>query len=76
MGVGNTLSVNTTGDAVRINGAVTLNSSLLITTGASAAGDVTFTNDSPINSQTGESNNVTLTAGTGRVLFNEDIGSV
>ena len=39
------------------------------------AGDVTFTNDSPIDSQTGESNNLTVTAGTGSVLFNEDIGT-
>tara|TARA_R110002072_G_scaffold145459_1_gene291873 strand:+ start:236 stop:20809 length:20574 start_codon:yes stop_codon:yes gene_type:complete len=72
--VTNTLLVETTGDDVRINGAVVLNSSVEITTGA-GDGDVTFTNDSPIDSQTGESNNLTLTAGTGSVFINEDIGA-
>jgi len=74
-GVADTLLVDTTGDDVRVNGAVTLNSSVEITTGAADAGDITFTNDSPIDAQAGESNNLTLTAGTGSVFFNEDIGS-
>ena len=74
-GVVDTLVIDTTGDDVRFNGAVTLNSSLAITTGSASAGDVTFTNDSPIDSQGGESNNLTVTAGTGSLFFNEDIGS-
>ncbi|CAN0490083.1 unnamed protein product, partial [Discosporangium mesarthrocarpum] len=74
-GVGDTLAIDTTGDDVRINGPVTLNSSVEITTDAAAAGDITFTNDSPIDAQAAESNNLTLTAGTGSVFFNEDIGS-
>ena len=74
-GVGDTLSVDATGADVRVNGVVTLNSSVVITTGSSVSGDVTFTNDSPIDAQGGESNNLTLTAGTGSVFFNEDIGT-
>ncbi len=74
-GVGETLTIETTGDDVRVNGAVTLNSSVEISTGAADAGDVTFTNDSSIDSQTGEFNNLTLTAGTGSVFFNEDLGA-
>ena len=73
-GAAQTLLIETTGDDVRINGAAVLNSSAEITTGA-GAGDVTFTNDSPIDSQSGESNNLTITAGTGSVFFNEDIGA-
>ncbi|MGZ0164085.1 MAG: beta strand repeat-containing protein, partial [Planctomycetales bacterium] len=72
-GVGDTLVIDTTGDDVRINGAVTLNSSIDITTGAALAGDITFTND--LLSETNETLNLTLTAGTGDIVFDGIVGT-
>src|SRR5688572_27712355 len=66
--------LSTTNDNVRLNGPVTLNSSLRIDT-SSGIGDILFTNDSPVDSQTGEFNDLTLNSGTGIVSFNEDLGS-
>ncbi len=73
-GVANPTVITTTNDNVRFNGAVTLNTDLRIDTGA-GAGDITFTNDASINSQSGETNDLVLNAGTGKVSFNEDLGA-
>lgn len=72
-GDGNTLMVTTTGDQVRINGAVTLDSHLRIDTGTTG-GDVIFTSAAPIDSQAGETNDLTLTAGKGGVFFQANLG--
>src|SRR6185369_15461151 len=61
-GAGSLLTVTTNNANVRLNGAVTLNSNVKIDTGA-GAGDVVFTNDSPIDSQSSEFNNLAINAG-------------
>jgi len=68
------LALTTTGDDVRINGAVTLASAVTIGTGPTVGGNITFTNDAPIDSAAGENNNLTLEAGLGAVRFNENLG--
>src|SRR5439155_14723010 len=70
-----TLTLQTTNDNVRLNGATNLFSNVRIDTG-SGAGDVVLTNDSPINSQPGEFNNLTINTGLGAVRFSEDIGAM
>src|SRR5262249_36360528 len=74
-GGANPLTITTTGDNVRLNGAVTLNSGLKIDTGSAVGGDITFTSNSPIDSQSGEHNDLTLNAGTGSIFFNGNIGA-
>jgi hypothetical protein len=69
-----TFAITTTGDDVRFNGAVVLDTDVAITTGNATAGDILFTNDSPVDSRAGEFNSLTLTAGTGTVRFNENLG--
>jgi hypothetical protein len=70
-------SLVTTGDDIRINGPVTLaGASTTLSTGESVGGDIQFTNNAPIDSAPGEMNDLILTAGTGSVFFNEDIGRV
>jgi hypothetical protein len=69
------LTISTTNDEIRIDGPVMLNgASTTLSTGA-GAGDLRFTNNTPIDSEAGEGNNLTLSAGTGAVRFNEDIGN-
>src|SRR5205085_409385 len=68
------LTLTTTNDAVRLNGAVTVNSDLTIDTGA-GVGDITFTSSATINSQGAEHNDLLLNAGTGSVFFNGNIGA-
>ena len=69
------ISIETTGDAIRVDGPITLaGSSTTLSTGATTGGDITFTNNASIDSASGEMNNLTLTAGTGSVFFNEDLG--
>jgi hypothetical protein len=75
-----TLSLVTTSDAVRLNGAVELRSHAVIDTSdgqatTEAGADIRFTDDTPIDSQLGEYNDLTLTAGTGQVEFNANIGA-
>ena len=65
------ISFQTSSDTVRLNGPVTLNSDVRFDT---VNADVTFTNDASIDGQGGESNSLTIDAGTERVLFNENIG--
>lgn len=72
---GNSQCVTTNNANVRLNGAVTLHSSLKISTG-SGTGHVVFTNDTPIDSQAGEFNALTIDAGTGVARFNEDLGKI
>src|SRR6185295_11240196 len=69
------LTITTTDDDVRLNGAVTLNSDLTIDTGAVGAGNITFTNSATIDSQGSEHNDLVLNAGTGSVFFNANIGT-
>ena len=68
------ITITTSGDQIRFNGAVFLNSDATITTGSTTGGDIVFTNDAPLNSTANETNDLLLTAGTGAVRFNEDIG--
>ena len=73
-----TLHLTTTGDAVRLNGAVQLRSDVAMDTSdsdPSAGAQILFTNNAPIDSRAGQSNDLTLTAGTGGVEFNTSIGS-
>lgn len=69
----------TTGRALRLNGAVVLQSDASIDTsdrGNEAGAEIRFTRDATIDSASGESNGLTFTAGTdGAVSFNADIGS-
>ncbi len=78
-GDGNTLSFVTTSDAVRFNGAVQLASDVLVDTsdaGADGGAEIRFTSSAPVDSQPGESNGLTLTAGAdGAVSFNADLGA-
>jgi len=68
------VTITTTNDDVRLNGAVTLNSDLTIDTGT-GAGNITFTNSATIDSQGSEHNDLLLKAGTGSVFFNANIGA-
>ncbi len=68
------LSLSSVGTRMRFNGAVTLRSDVDLNTGL-GTGDILFTNDSPIDSQAGETSDLTLSADNGNVLFNEDLGS-
>src|SRR6185369_8064695 len=75
-GSGSLLTVTTTGGgSVRVSGAVELDSNLRIVTAGTSDGNITFTNDSSLDSQAGEFNNLALNSGTGLVKFNEDLGS-
>lgn len=74
---GGTLQITTTDDAVRLNGPVTLQSSVDINTNTAATGiggTVTFTSDATIDGEFGEFNDLTIDAGTRLVLFNNDLG--
>lgn len=68
-----TLTLQTNNANIRLNGATTLASNVLFNTG-SGAGDVTLTNDTPVNSAAGEFNDLAFDAGTGSVFINEDLG--
>jgi hypothetical protein len=70
-GAGAGISFQTSSDTIRLNGPVTLNSDVNIDT---VNADVTFTNDASIDGQAGESNALTIDAGTESVFFNENIG--
>ena len=63
-GAADILTVTTFGGNVRINGPVTLDSALAIST---AGGNVLFTRAATIDSQGGENDNLTLSAGSGAV---------
>ncbi|MCP4711777.1 MAG: hypothetical protein GY869_24425, partial [Planctomycetes bacterium] len=68
------LSISTTNDDIRFNGAITLKSDVGITTG-SGAGNINFTANSPIESELGEYNNLTAEAGMGDIYFKANIGA-
>ncbi|MCX7423662.1 MAG: hypothetical protein NT013_29570 [Planctomycetia bacterium] len=69
------LRIITTDDTVRFNGPVTLASAVDINTNATGTGgSVTFTSSATVDSQFGESNDLTIDVGTQQVLFNNDIG--
>lgn len=72
-GDGNMLSVATTGDNVFVNGGVELRSGLSIDTGSNA-GDITFTPNAAIDSETGEANDAAFAAGRGSVSLSADVG--
>jgi hypothetical protein len=73
------LVMSTAGGEVRLNGAVTLESHVQIDTsdgGGAAGGEIRFTRNAPVDSQTGENNVLTLSAGTdGTVNFNANLGA-
>ena len=71
--------MQTSSDAIRFNGAVTLSSNVVLDTDNAdgtdtAGGTITLTNDAPINSASNEHNNFTLDAGTAAITFNATIG--
>ena len=78
-GADDVLTLETTGDPVRLNGPVSLETDVRIDTddqdNDTVGGDVLFTNDAPIDSQLSEFNELVIDAGTARVFFNEDIGA-
>ena len=86
VGAGNNdslLELRTTGGGdVRVNGPVTLNSDVLITTngdggldtGQATAGNITFSHDARVNSQAAENNDLELRSGTGTVNINANLG--
>lgn len=69
------LTLVTTDDAVRFNGAVTLRTSLDINTNATGdGGNVTFTSAASIDGEPDGNNGLTIDAGQKHVVFNNDIG--
>jgi len=72
-GNGATQRIVTTNDDVTINGASQLRSNLSIDTG-SKGGDIVFTAASPIDSETGETNDLALDVGEGSVFLNHSFG--
>jgi hypothetical protein len=78
-----TLTISTDGENVRLNGPVTINTDLTITTngfggaGTSLAsgGDIIFSDVATIDSQAGEANDLVFRAGAGDLTFNADIGT-
>ena len=69
------LHISTVITSVRFNGAVTLQTDVTIDTSTNG-GDILFTKASSIDSGTVRHGSLTLDAGTGRIEFNEDLGSV
>ena len=67
------ITLTTSDDSVRFNGAVTLDTDVAIDTGA-GVGDILFTRQATVDSAGSEANDLTLTAGTGTVSFNANIG--
>lgn len=68
-----TLVLQTTDTNIRLNGATTLASNVLFDTGA-GVGNATLTNDTPVESESGEFNDLTFDVGAGSVFINEDLG--
>ena len=72
-GAADLLTVATAGSGVRLNGPVTLDSDLVISTNG---GNILFTSAATVDSRTGENNSLALSAGSGSVTFNADLGAV
>ena len=72
-GAADLLTVTTSGSDVRINGPTTLDSNLVIN---SAGGNIFFTQAATIDNQAGENNSFTLSAGSGSVALNANLGVV
>lgn len=70
-GGGAAISFETDGGNIRANGKFTLASNASFTTNG---GDVTLTNDTPVDSRSGQTNNLSFDLGDGTLLVNEDIG--
>ena len=69
------INLVTTDDVVRLNGPVSLLTSLNINTNATGdGGHVTFTSAASIDGESDSSNGLTIDAGLSRVVFNNDIG--
>lgn len=79
-GESGTLALTTTGDKVRLHGAVTLESHLWIDTsdgGSQLGAEIRFTHAATVDTRAGERNDLLLSAGSeGMVRFNADIGTV
>ena len=79
------LTIQTTNDDIRLNGSVRLDSDVVLDTDLDdsddltrpsvTGGDVLFTNDAFVDSQSSEANDLTLDAGAQSVFFNENIGA-
>ncbi|MCX7669816.1 MAG: hypothetical protein N2439_07080, partial [Anaerolineae bacterium] len=78
-GEAGTLDMTTTGDRVRLNGAVALGSHVAIDTsdgGNEPGAEIRFTRHATVDSQPGEQNDLFLSAGSdGVVRFNADLGA-
>lgn len=79
-GASNLLTITTLGDSVRLNGTATLATNLRIDTDSTSSGteggDISFTAASPIDSISGETNDLTLDAGTGNITFAATVGRI
>ncbi len=71
-GAANSLLINATTGNIRLNGPVTLDSSLGVDT---AGGNVLFTQAATIDSRAGENNALAIFAGSGSVTFEGDLGA-
>src|SRR5262245_65492661 len=76
-GVANLLAISTTGDSVRLNGTVTLSTNVSIDTDStnvgSEGGDIVFTAAAPVDSATGENNDLTADSGSANIVFNATV---
>lgn len=68
-----TLTLETNNTNIRLNGPTTLAANVLFDTDA-GIGDVTLTGDTPVDSETGEFNDLSFNLGAGAVFINEDLG--
>jgi hypothetical protein len=65
--------ITTIDQNITFNGPVTLQNNVLVDTGAVGAGNILFS--STLNGTTANNQNLTLTAGTGNILFKGDVGN-
>ena len=75
------LTVTTDGTQVRLNGAVRLESDLVISSNSTASdaskpGAIVVSDESPMDSAAGETNDLRLEAGTGAITINANLGAV
>lgn len=71
-GTGRQVNITSETGDLRFNGAVVLGSDFTVQAGR----DITFTNDSPVDSRIGESYSLVLDAAGGKISINEDLGRI
>ncbi|MGO9115107.1 MAG: beta strand repeat-containing protein [Thermoguttaceae bacterium] len=71
-GAANTLAIDATTGDLRLNGPVTLDSSLVVNT---TGGNILFTQAATIDSRTGQNSELTLSVGSGSATFDANIGA-